>query len=106
MSNSSRLQYPNSKQYILTIPKNLVLLMRWKEKDIISFSMDGKAVHLDRQAEKSGVFSVLQYPQRRQYLLTIPKTLVELKGWKKSEKIIFMLDEDGRLMIKGCRNEQ
>lgn len=42
MANVSRLQYPNKKQFILTIPKGLVLAKGWKQGDKIEFTIDKK----------------------------------------------------------------
>ncbi len=42
MANVSKLQYPNKKQFILTIPKGLVLAKGWKQKDKIEFMLNNK----------------------------------------------------------------
>ena len=41
-ANRSRLQYPNKKQFIITLPKGLVLAKGWKQRDIIEFTIDNK----------------------------------------------------------------
>ncbi len=40
MGNKSKLQYPNKKQYIITLPKSLVLAKGWKQGDILEFIID------------------------------------------------------------------
>ena len=42
MSNKSRLQFPNKKQFIITIPKGLVLAKGWKQGDILEFIINNK----------------------------------------------------------------
>ena len=42
MSNKSRLQFPNNNQFIITVPKGLVLAKGWKKGDTIEFSIDNK----------------------------------------------------------------
>ena len=42
MSNKSILQNPNKKQFIITIPKGLVLAKGWKKGDILEFIIDNK----------------------------------------------------------------
>lgn len=41
-SNKSILQFPNKKQFMLTIPKGLVLAKGWKQGDVLEFSIDTK----------------------------------------------------------------
>ena len=43
--------------------------------------------------------STLQFPNEKQYTVTIPKSLVEAKGWKKGDKILFYFDEKSRLVM-------
>ncbi|MCK4522240.1 MAG: AbrB/MazE/SpoVT family DNA-binding domain-containing protein [Nanoarchaeota archaeon] len=42
MGNKSILQYPNKKQFIITLPKGLVLAKEWKQGDTLEFSIDTK----------------------------------------------------------------
>lgn len=42
MSNKCILQNPNKKQFIITIPKGLVLAKAWKKGDTLEFIIDGK----------------------------------------------------------------
>ena len=44
--------------------------------------------------------SILQFPNRRQYLLTIPKGLVLAKGWKPGDQIEFTIDNKGDIILK------
>ena len=41
-SNKSILQFPNKKQFIITVPKGLVLAKGWKQGDNIEFTFDSK----------------------------------------------------------------
>ena len=41
-SNKSILQFPNKKQFIITVPKGLVLAKSWKQGDTIEFTFDDK----------------------------------------------------------------
>ena len=45
----------------------------------------------------------LQYDLNKQYKITLPKALIEAKGWKKGDLIIIGLDDKGSitLNIKG-----
>jgi len=42
MSNKSILQFPNKKQYIVTLPKGIVLAKGWKQGDMLEFVIDNK----------------------------------------------------------------
>ena len=42
MGNTSKLQNPNKKQFIITIPKGLVLAKGWKKGDVLEFFIDKK----------------------------------------------------------------
>ena len=44
--------------------------------------------------------TLLQYPNKAQFKLTIPKGLVLAKGWKKGEKLTFSLTPGGNLLVK------
>lgn len=44
--------------------------------------------------------SVLQFPNKRQYTITIPKGLVLAKGWKKGDMLEFIIDLSGNIVIK------
>ena len=50
-ANKSRLQYPNKKQFIITVPKGLVLAKGWKQGDIIEFVIDKKGDIVLRKKE-------------------------------------------------------
>ena len=43
--------------------------------------------------------SRLQFPNKKQYTVTNPKSLVEAKGWKKGDTIEFYFDEKGKLVM-------
>ena len=42
----------------------------------------------------------LQYDNNKQYKITLPKALIEAKGWKKGEKLKIELDKEGNLTLK------
>ena len=50
----------------------------------------------------------LQYDQNKQYKITLPKALVEAKGWKKGDRIAIILDDRGNILlnIKGKGGER
>jgi len=48
--------------------------------------------------------SILQYPNKRQYTITIPKGLVLAKGWANGDKLEFLLDNKGEIIIKKVKN--
>ncbi|MFC1753063.1 hypothetical protein ACFL96_06670 [Thermoproteota archaeon] len=41
----------------------------------------------------------LQFDQNKQYKLTLPKALIEAKGWKKGDVIAVGLDETGNIVL-------
>jgi len=49
---SRRLQKTNKDQYILTIPKQLVDLLGWKEKNRIEFGFEDGKITLRRDVQK------------------------------------------------------
>lgn len=42
MANKTKLQYINNKQFIITLPKGIVLAKGWKKGDRIEFTLDDK----------------------------------------------------------------
>ena len=42
----------------------------------------------------------LQFDKNNQYKLTLPKALIEAKGWKKGDEIDIKLDENGNIILK------
>tara|TARA_B100000315_G_C14490357_1_gene547291 strand:+ start:172 stop:324 length:153 start_codon:yes stop_codon:yes gene_type:complete len=44
--------------------------------------------------------ATLQNPNKKQFMLTIPKGLVLAKGWKKGDKIVFSINNKGELELK------
>jgi len=44
--------------------------------------------------------SILQYPNKRQFIITIPKGLVLAKRWKKGDKLVFFINNKGEIVIK------
>lgn len=43
---------------------------------------------------------ILQHDRNQQYKLTLPKALIEAKGWKKGDCIRIELDKEGNLVLK------
>lgn len=41
----------------------------------------------------------LQYDQNKQYKITLPKALIEAKGWKKGDILRVGLDDKGNIML-------
>ena len=46
----------------------------------------------------------LQFDKNRQYKLTLPKQIIEAKGWSKGDTIKVMLGENGDLLLKREEN--
>ena len=44
--------------------------------------------------------SILQFPNKKQFIITIPKGLVLAKGWKQGDKLEFIIDNKGEIIIK------
>ena len=44
--------------------------------------------------------SILQFPNKKQFILTIPKGLVLAKGWKKGDKLVFSIDNKGDIVLR------
>ena len=44
--------------------------------------------------------SLLQFPNKKQYIVTIPKGLVLAKGWKKGDKLEFVIDKSGNIVMR------
>ena len=51
MSNKSILQYPNKRQFIITLPKGLALAKGWKQGDILEFIIDSKGDIIIRKSK-------------------------------------------------------
>ena len=44
--------------------------------------------------------SILQYPNKKQFIITLPKSLVLAKSWKQGDKLEFIIDNKGDIIIK------
>ncbi len=44
--------------------------------------------------------SVLQFPNKQQYIATIPKGLVLAKGWKKGDTLEFVISKKGEIIVR------
>lgn len=42
----------------------------------------------------------LQFDNNKQYKITLPKALIDAKGWKKGSKIKIELDDTGNILLK------
>ena len=42
----------------------------------------------------------LQFDNNKQYKITLPRAIVDAKGWKKGDQIKIELDSQGNLVIK------
>ncbi|MEK6849654.1 MAG: AbrB/MazE/SpoVT family DNA-binding domain-containing protein [Nanoarchaeota archaeon] len=51
MKPARRLQKTNKDQYLLTIPKTLIDLLNWKDKDDIEFSLDKGSITIKRRGK-------------------------------------------------------
>jgi len=55
----------------------------------------------DKMANKT----ILQYPNKKQFMITVPKGLVLAKGWKRGDKLEFVLNNKGEIIIRKVKNE-
>jgi bifunctional DNA-binding transcriptional regulator/antitoxin component of YhaV-PrlF toxin-antitoxin module len=44
--------------------------------------------------------SILQFPNKQQFIITVPKGLVLAKGWKQGDKLEFIINNKGEIIIK------
>ena len=44
--------------------------------------------------------SILQFPNKKQFIITVPKGLVLAKGWKQGDKLEFVIDNKGEIIIR------
>ena len=44
--------------------------------------------------------SILQFPNKQQFIITIPKGLVQAKCWKKGDRLEFVINDNGEIIIK------
>lgn len=42
----------------------------------------------------------LQYDNNKQYKVTLPKALIEAKGWEKGTELLVVLDDKGNIVLK------
>ena len=47
--------------------------------------------------------SILQFPNKQQFMVTLPKGLVLAKGWKPGDRLEFVIDNKGDIIIKKSR---
>ena len=44
--------------------------------------------------------SILQFPNKKQFIITVPKGLVLAKGWKQGDKLEFIISNKGEIIIR------
>ena len=44
--------------------------------------------------------SVLQFPNEKQFMITVPMGIALAKGWKKGDTLEFMINNQGKIVIK------
>jgi bifunctional DNA-binding transcriptional regulator/antitoxin component of YhaV-PrlF toxin-antitoxin module len=44
--------------------------------------------------------STLQYPNNTQFMVTVPKGLVLAKGWKRGDKLEFVINNKGEIVMR------
>ncbi len=107
-----RLQRTNKDQYTLTIPKQLVQLLGWAAKQQIIFGFEKGRIQIspvekphEQQSlvRPSGIVRALQKTPKDQYLLTVPKALVQLLGWKDKQEILFGF-EKGKITLEAGKS--
>ena len=49
--------------------------------------------------------TILQYPNKKQFIVTIPKGLVLAKGWKRGDRLEFVLNNKGEIIMRRFKNE-
>ena len=48
--------------------------------------------------------STLQFPNKKQFIITIPKGLVMAKEWKQGNKLEFIINNKGEIIIKKTKS--
>ena len=102
MANKAKLQLANGKQYLVTIPRSLVLAKSWKKSDLISFTFDQNANIIVNKYEVGvdSSKSSLQLRNGKQFVITLPRSIVMAKGWKQGDEVEFILNEQAKIVIK------
>jgi len=44
--------------------------------------------------------SILQFPNKKQFIITLPKGIVLAKAWKQGDKLEFIINNKGEIIIK------
>ena len=102
MANKSKLQLANGKQYLVTIPRSLVLAKSWQKGDSLSFTFDQNANIIVNKYEPGADSSKssLQLRNGKQFVITLPRSIVMAKGWKQGDDVEFVLNEQAKIVIK------
>lgn len=102
MSNQSVIQLRNQRQFVITLPKGLVLAKAWKRGDELKFVLDKIGNIIIKKASKNelSIKSSLQFADNRQFLVTLPKDLVLAKRWKKGDIVEFVLDDNVNIVMR------
>src|SRR3989344_4057871 len=90
------LQRNNKDQYTLTIPKHVVQILSWNDKDEVAFNFEQGKLFINKG--EGQLTRRLQCTNKQQYILTIPKHLVLLLNWQDKCVIRFGFDS-GKLSI-------
>ena len=77
-------------------------LLGWDERSVIEFSFEGGKISISLQNEKNGKLArKLQCTNKGQYILTVPKNIVQLLSWHDKDLIYFLFDSGKLTISKG-----
>ena len=99
------LQRNTNGQYTLTLPKQIVLLLGWKSHEILSFSFLNDAITISKTENENDLCRKLQMTNKSQFILTIPKNLIQILKWDDKQKVIFEMTNSSLVISKGGENE-
>jgi len=104
---SRKLQKTNKDQHILTIPKSIVQILNWQNKDAIEFGFEkGKIAITKAKVKNKTLTRKLQKTNKDQFILTIPKTLTQLLNWQNKDEIEFGFEHGKITITKGKRGKE
>ncbi|MBS3176807.1 hypothetical protein J4457_06255 [Candidatus Woesearchaeota archaeon] len=93
-----RLQRTGRDQYILTIPKHLVQILRWQEHQLLSFGFEKGRLSVETTEQEQQLAQhlarKLQCTPKQQFTLTIPKHLVQILHWQNKDEIQFDFEKN------------
>ncbi len=102
MSNKSIIQFRNKRQFVVTLPKGLILAKAWKKGDKLKFVLDNAGSIIIKKTSKNeiSIKSSLKFAGKKQFLVTLPKDLILAKAWKKGDVVEFVLDDNVNIVMK------